>query len=73
MKVRIIKRGGYGDRYGIEHPEGSIVDFPDHLAVKLINHRIAEPVRDKPKERAVKGPREKTSKTLTTKAFFGES
>lgn len=72
MKVRIVNRGGYGDRYGVRHAEGAVVEFPDVLALKLINNRIAVPFRDVSKERTVKGPREKTSKSVTTKAFSGE-
>lgn len=71
MKVRIINAGGYQGRVdGRLHKQWSVVDFPDELAVKLIRYRIAEPVREKEPERAVKVPREKTSKgVLTTKAF----
>lgn len=73
MNVRIVKKGGYGDRNGVMHDEGAIVDFPDALAIKLIKHGFVAPARQTAKERAVKVPKEKTSKSVTTKAFFGES
>ena len=71
MKVQIILRGGYGDRNGVMHKEHSIVDFPDALAAKLIMHKIAVPVRAKGRERAVRKPREQTSKgSIKTTDFF---
>lgn len=71
MKVRIIKRDGYGDRYGRMHKFGDVVEFSDQIAVKLLTNRIAEPVRDKEKERAVKKPRERTG-AVTTRSFSGK-
>jgi hypothetical protein len=48
VNVKIIRKGGYTDRYGVEHQEHDIVDFPDILALKLIKHRFANPTDAKP-------------------------
>jgi hypothetical protein len=80
MKVRIIQRPGYGDRNGVFHKHGDVVDFPDVLAIKLIRHQIAVPAPEKTKETAileaeemaadVKRPRGRPKKgPITTKAF----
>ena len=73
MNVKIVKKNGYVDRNGVMHDEGSIVDFPDALALKLIKHGFVVPAREAAKERAVRVPKEKASKSITTEAFFGES
>ena len=80
MKVKIIKRDGYGDRNGILHKCDAIVDFPDALAQKLIVHRIAVLASQKAKEPAmleatenvatVRRPRGRPRKgPVTTQAF----
>lgn len=52
MNVTIVKKGGYGDRFGLLHEEGAVVDFPDALAAKLIIHRIAVKVDEPERKRA---------------------
>ncbi len=70
MKVRIRQRAGYGDRYGVFHEMGAVVDYPDHIALKLIKNGTAEAVRETPIERATIAAPETTEKgALTTKAF----
>ncbi len=44
MKVKIIKQGGYGDRYGVFHKEGEAVEYIDHVAAKLITLGVAAAV-----------------------------
>jgi len=44
MKVKIIVPSGYGDRYGVFHQLGDILEIPDERAVKLMRHRIVAPV-----------------------------
>jgi hypothetical protein len=46
MKVRIVARDGYGDRYGDFHRNGDEVEYMDRLAVKLIGLGVAEAVRE---------------------------
>jgi hypothetical protein len=60
VKVRIIQKRGYGDRYGVFHEFGEVVDFPEDLAQKLINYRIAAPLDEKPQKK----------NSVTTAAFF---
>ena len=60
MKVRIIQKRGYGDRNGVFHEFGDVVDFPDDLALKLVGYKIAIPLGTKPEK---KGP-------VTTAAFM---
>lgn len=48
MKVKIVQRGGYADRFGKFHVEGAVVDFPEELAKKLIDRRIALSLKDAP-------------------------
>ncbi len=66
MKVRFST--AYGDRYGKSHRPGDVVEYADHIAVKLIKARIAVPVREDAPEQAVRKPRERAA--LTTKAFL---
>ena len=49
MKVRIIQKRGYGDRFGVFHDFGAVVDYPEDLALKLVNYRIAARLDEKPK------------------------
>ena len=51
MKVRIIKKGGYGEVDGTFHKENSVAELPDALALKLITYRIAVPVDTKPERK----------------------
>jgi len=70
VKVRIIRQGGYARAGENLHKPGEVVDYPDPLALKLINFKIAVPVREKDVEKAVRKAPEKTSKgTVTTRSF----
>ncbi len=67
MKVRITKRDGYGDRWGVMHACGEVVDFPEGTALSIIEHNIAVPVREEETkrptarpERTVRKPAERT-------------
>jgi hypothetical protein len=60
VKVRIIQKRGYGDRYQVFHEFGEVVDYPDDLAQKLITYRIAIPLNEKPQRKTA----------VTTGAFF---
>ncbi len=44
MKVKIIVPSGYGDRYGVFHQLGDILEIPDERAFKLMRHRIVSPI-----------------------------
>ena len=41
MRIRIILRDGYGDRFGNFHECGDIVELPDPIAVKLLKRGMA--------------------------------
>jgi hypothetical protein len=63
MKVVITYKGGYTDRHGNEHPFGSVAEFTDHLAVKLMNRGVAKLAPEPPKvEAAVKPPAQNAAK-----------
>ena len=68
MKVVIRAKKGYQDRAGNKYPLGTVAEFSDHLAVKLINYGIAAPA-PKPRhvETAAKAPAQNAAK-LTGKA-----
>ncbi len=62
MKIRF--RTAYNDRFGVSHKVGDVAEMRDGIAVKLINRRIAEAVREAPVERAVVAPPETTAKRV---------
>lgn len=41
MRIKIIAPTGYGDRYGVFHEFGAVVEMPDAIANKLLYHRLA--------------------------------
>ena len=41
MRLKITEPQGYGDRYGMFHPQGSVIDVPEAIAVKLLQHQMA--------------------------------
>jgi hypothetical protein len=41
VRVRIILRDGYGDRFGNFHKCGDVVDLPDIIAAKLLKRGMA--------------------------------
>ena len=63
MKVRIINSSGYSDRHGKYHSAGSVADFPDDIAAKLLIHRIAERVPEPKIETAELAPAENMART----------
>lgn len=52
MRVRITARNGYGDRYGRRHSLGTVVEYKDDLALKLIRLGVAVAVSEQPVETA---------------------
>jgi hypothetical protein len=69
MRVLIIAKRGYTGRDGVEHPCGTVAEFDEHLAVKLMNNLIAVPAPEKPKrETAVKAAPAANTAKATGKA-----
>lgn len=65
MRVRIVAPASYHDRHGKTYHLGCEYDVSDDLAVKLLNHHIAVPVRHVEHETVVAPPLETTAKRTT--------
>lgn len=68
MKVIISDKRGYHDRAGNAYPFGTVAEFSDRLAVKLIGYGIASPAPAPPVKTAVKAPKENAAKRVSKPA-----